>query len=214
MSGTFCLLTASLLAAGAGPGPANVSDSPPAPLVQDAVPPATADTPPPPVRLRDRIRNFFTLHQNNNQTPAPASPAVVDQNQMNWPPRSSSWGQNQQPVPASTVTALRPNLTAQPGRFTDSPDLDKCGHEQDYSWITGRLARDGNRWVIRYAGANVIDRFGGRLPLTGNLDPAKLRDGALVCVLGQVRNSNRGSGAAAPIYLVRQLNFIEPPTRR
>jgi hypothetical protein len=211
MTYTVCLLTASILTA--GPGPADLNSPPPAPMVQETAP--SADTPAPPLRLRDRIRNFFTLHHNDQKDPAPASPAVVDQNQLTWPPRSSTWGRSQQPMPANTVTALRPNLTAsQQAAFAEAPELDKCGHEQDYSWITGRLARDGNRWIIRYAGPNVIDRFGGRLPLVGNLDPSKLREGALVCVLGQVVVSGHGPGAASAVYRVQQLNFIEMPAQR
>ncbi len=44
----------------------------------------------------------------------------------------------------------------------------KFGHELDYSWITGQLFyihADGGLWVLRYAGVDSEDRFGGSVVL-------------------------------------------------
>jgi hypothetical protein len=214
VSYTLCLVTASFFAGAQAAGTTDASapapNPVPAPLVQQVTPTAQPDaTPPAPLRLRDKIRNLFTLH-NEPKDPTPSSPTVVNQAPPSWLQRPPA-GTNNPPQATTTVTALRPNLTPVPA---GPNDLDKAGHEQDYSWITGRLTRDGGHWVIRYAGPNEVDRFGGRLPLAGNFDASGLREGALVCAIGQVVAGGRAAhGPSGPVYQVRQINPIEPARR-
>lgn len=213
MSPTVCLFALTILTAADPPEPPLASPpvgAPPASVTAPRVtpaplpyPPAPTEEPAPPLRLRDRIRNWFNRRREEPKEAAGA-PVVLDQSGNAFPPGSST------APPRPLAPTLRPmdRLTPRPAVAGEFGDLDKCGHEQDYSWITGRLARDGNRWIIRYAGPNEIDRFGGRLPLAGNLDPSKLQEGALVCVLGQVVG-----GRGSPVYQVQQINLIEPARR-
>jgi hypothetical protein len=202
-------MTATLLTAVPGQTPTNVSSQPLAPVVQNATAPGTTETPPTQrLTLRDRIRNFFHGNQPDKTETTATPPVTVRQAPpvINAPAGSRSLQQDPiQPRTMGTVTVLRPSLSG------EANDLDKAGHEKDYSWITGRLARDNGRWVIRYAGPNEVDRFGGRLVLTGNADLSKVQHGDLVCVLGQVVNIGRPivSGTAGAAYQVREINVIE-----
>jgi hypothetical protein len=190
----------------------DAATGPQTPLVRQAVVPTPVDnTPEKPLTLRERIRNFFRGNKSDS-APATASPyGTIKQGPIvtTAPGGPSSFGQDlarPRPLPTSTVTALRPSLTAEP------TDLDKAGHEKDYSWITGRLDRDGGHWVIRYAGPNEVDRFGGRLVLAGNVGMSTVHEGDLVCVVGQVVTSNRAfiGSPGSVVYQVRDINLVEP----
>jgi hypothetical protein len=212
VSYTLCLLTASFLAGGPDAAPPTTTNATPAPAVQPAVPGSPVETPPRPLTLRDRLRKLFGAKQDST-TPT-ASPAPIRQTVIttNPPPVRSTWQDAPAPLPRKTepavvnsTTVLGPNLAA-----ATPHDLDKAGHEKDYSWITGRLARDNGRWIIRYAGPNEVDRFGGRLVLTGKADMSRVHEGDLVCVVGHVVNSGVAlRGGPAVVYQVGEINLVE-----
>lgn len=74
----------------------------------------------------------------------------------------------------------------------------RVGHEGDYSWITGQLQNVGGRWVIHYAGPNVVDRFGGVMPVVAvnTIDMRAFQNGDLVTVHGGVMVQNGQQGIA------------------
>jgi hypothetical protein len=201
-------LTATFLTGVPGQAPADATTPTPNPALQQALSsPASDAQPAQPVRLIDRIRNFFRGNQPDQATAAMAPTVTSGPASFGTAPTGPySWQQGRmQPSPTQTVTTMRPSFAP------ERTDLDKAGHEKDYSWITGRLARDGGRWIIRYAGPNEVDRFGGRLLLFGNVDMSKMHEGDLVCVLGQPMNSGRVTpgAASAVVYQVREINLIE-----
>lgn len=77
-------------------------------------------------------------------------------------------------------------------------NLTRVGHEGDYSWITGQLQNVGGRWVIHYAGPNVVDRFGGIMPVVAvnTIDMRTFQNGDLVTVHGGVMVQNGQQGIA------------------
>jgi hypothetical protein len=93
-----------------------------------------------------------------------------------------------------------------PSYELSAKDAERVGHEKDYSWISGRVARQGGQWVIRYAAPNEIDRYGGSLVLSA--DASKLHEGDLVTVVGQVAGG-RGIAGTGTVYQAREVNVIE-----
>ena len=92
-------------------------------------------------------------------------------------------------------------------------DLDRIGHEQDYTWVTGRLVRtaSGGQCEIRYAGPGEVDRFGGRLVLAPTAELAKFHVGDLVCIHGTVVGLRAaGTSGASGLYQATSIDLIEP----
>lgn len=84
--------------------------------------------------------------------------------------------------------------------------VDKVGHEEDYSWITGQLGQEGNRWVIYFATAETVDRYNGKLVLAGSADMNSFKIGDLVSIQGGVIQRGGSQGNA---YLIQSINLIE-----
>ncbi len=189
MRRSLALLTSAVLAG----TPAFAADYPtaqtnPQPQVIQVSP---ADAPPPsPTSFRERLRNFFRPHRNATPSQSVTSdrltPMPVDKNMM----------------------------TVSPQGLTTSKDLEGVGHEKDYSWITGRLARvpgDSSHLMIRYANPNEMDTYGGTMILAG-ADLTKYHEGDLVCVYGKVTNAHRlGKNGPGATYQTSQIYLI-PPT--
>lgn len=69
--------------------------------------------------------------------------------------------------------------------------VNKVGHEDDYSWITGQLEIvSNNRYVIHFAPPEVVDRYQGSLPLSANIDTNRFRNGDLISVRGNLLPQN------------------------
>jgi hypothetical protein len=184
----LCLVTATWMAGAQVGGPVyGGSQSPGVPLQQ--LMPTTPEPAPAPAAhpIRDWFRSHFGSH---SETPTGSSEVLIRQTPGTMPPGPM--------IPTTTVTTLRPNYELA------SKDQDRVGHEKDYSWITGRVARQGSQWVIRYAAPNEIDRYAGSLVL--NADVSKLHEGDLVCVVGQVVG---GQGSRGAVYQAREVNVIE-----
>src|SRR5205085_619114 len=142
MDSTLLMLTATWIVGAPLDAPA---DKAPPPVVQPAVSaPAGAATTPSKPTLGQRLRNFF-LPPWPETAARPQAPLLE--------PREVHTA----PVAARTTTA--PTLTTvkvlRPGMELAEKELQKVGHEQDYSWITGKLFRapgGGDHWVLRYGG--------------------------------------------------------------
>ncbi len=98
--------------------------------------------------------------------------------------------------PAATISKIDPKLA------------DKMGHEDDYSWITGQLEAVNGAFILHYAPADVVDRFGGRMVLNGNVDMSNFKNGDLVTVHGNVLEGRNMS-----IYRIESIDAVEPAAR-
>jgi hypothetical protein len=91
--------------------------------------------------------------------------------------------------------------------------LEKIGHEQDYSWITGHLFyvhTDGGKWVLRYTAVDEIDRYGGSVVLTPTVEMKNYREGDLVNVFGEVLNNGQSARPlGGALYRVNSIQLIE-----
>jgi hypothetical protein len=92
--------------------------------------------------------------------------------------------------------------------------IDKIGHEDDYSWVTGQLyqARISGTlvWVVRYATIDTEDRFGGSVVLAPAVNMKNFREGDLVSVKGEIINEGRANKyLGGPLYRVLSIDMIE-----
>lgn len=109
--------------------------------------------------------------------------------------------------PLTQTTNFRPQQTPRTeiraGKINEK-FVNKIGHEDDYSWITGQLDQENGKWIIRYATPETVDRFKGQIVLAPGANVSQLRPGDLVSATGQVI----GQGSAV-IYRVATINLIE-----
>ncbi len=84
--------------------------------------------------------------------------------------------------------------------------VNKIGHEDDYTWVTGQLFQEGGYWIVRYATPETVDRFQGALILAGEKALDQFRAGDLVSVRGTVVQNPRGGLA---LYRVTTVDLIE-----
>jgi hypothetical protein len=144
----------------------------------------TEETPPPQPRLLDRIRNFFTWHRDEPAKVQPENHGQV------------------------TVTTKRPAIEM------SAKELEKVGHDKDYAWITGKLARvAGGRWVVHYAGPYEVDRYEGCVMLAPRADLTNFHEGDLVCVVGKVLPTRAPQPQAGAVYEASEVNLIERAKR-
>lgn len=124
------------------------------------------------------------------------------------------------PVPTTPTTAEPPAMNGLQPVSSEKLDLkvrkefqNKIGAAEDYSWITGQLFyihADGGRWVLRYAGVDQEDKYGGSVVLQSAADMRNFREGDLVSVNGEVLTDNRASKhLGGPLYRVTSINMIE-----
>ncbi len=88
------------------------------------------------------------------------------------------------------------------------PTMPSCGAAADHQWLVGQLIYDAqrDRWLVRYAGPESKDPFGGELELlrTGPMDG--FRSGQLVRVEGELVDP--APFQIVPAYCVRSLNRV------
>jgi hypothetical protein len=199
MAYSFCLLTATWLA-GAPQAPAPPAHGQPrAVLAQPVtvapaprltpVPAAVPEEPARSWRFGDRIRSLFSRR-------TPEAPPRVD-------PQVIQTGRTQQ------VTAAQPA----PGNEQfplSAKELEMVGHEKDHSWLTGKLFRAGNRWVLRYGAPYEVDRYGGAVVLSQHPDLANLKAGDLICVHGRPADGGNAR-AGSTVYQVESVGVIGRP---
>jgi hypothetical protein len=78
----------------------------------------------------------------------------------------------------------------------------------DYSWLEGRLSRQGGRsggWYIRYATAGEGDRYGGQLRIVNNQRLGVAREGDVVRLAGRVVPQGRSDVA----YEVASITILD-----
>jgi hypothetical protein len=206
---SLCLLTAGWLAGGAAAAPQEKDAPRITPIAQTLQSPPQETPPPPPGKLGDRIRSLFSPRpaearnavQPAAATSAPQTPAA---------PRPVVVSQDATATAATPSPAPRLISSATQGNGLSAKDLEKVGHENDYSWITGKLSRVGGGWQIRYAGPYEVDRFGGILTLAPHAELASYHEGDLVCVHGRVNESGRAlRSASGPVYQLQTITLIE-----
>ncbi len=222
MSYSLCLLTASCLA-GAPPAPLPGVQPPVRVLTTHTVPAVPAPEAPPTRswRLGDRLRGLFSRRGADEpvaETIRPvAAPAVAPQ---------ASGAYYRQPMPMTPAGVI---LSPQSGRPAPLPhmakaspldqfpvsdkELQKIGHEKDYSWITGKLFRapgGGDRWVLRYGAPYEVERLGGLVLLLPHAELSKCQHGDLICVHGRLMEGGQvGRSGASASYQIQSISLIE-----
>ncbi|HEV3257639.1 MAG TPA: hypothetical protein VG013_12205 [Gemmataceae bacterium] len=197
----WSVLTAAWLAGAAVVAPSGANNQTPLPAAQQQViaPEPTDTQPAGPTSLRERLRHLFAprhAEEGANQAPPPG---------VQVPP-------SPQAIPNGPASQLGPITPQRPDVQLSKKDLDRIGHEQDYSWVTGRLVRvaSGGRWEIRYAGPGEVDRYGGSLVLAPSGELTKFHDGDLVCLHGKVVGHGPALRAAAgSVYQAASIDLIE-----
>jgi hypothetical protein len=164
--------------------------------------------------LINRIRDMFGRGNSGGNVSSPSAnancnchgyqsqPGMVGQAPMMLPQNASmpvsqpAAAQTREPDLAArpvTTAQFRPAPTAARVSKINPKFVNKTGHEEDYSWITGQIDREGNRWILRYATPETVDRFGGEIVLAPGLDMNNIHSGDLVSVSGQVMNAGSNS---------------------
>jgi len=122
-------------------------------------------------------------------------------------------------TPAPTTSQVRPASTGRGGNsgpLVQAPAaraeskinprfINSIGHAEDYTWITGQLDREGNRWVIRYATPDTVDRYHGQVVVAPGVDLSHLNAGELVSANGQITGQNGG----AALFRATSVNKIK-----
>ena len=196
MSYSVCLLAAACVSAAPPDAPA------PMPVGTQTIQVVPADSPPASSspKLFGRIRGLFTGRRTEPR----------DGN-VNTGTTVSTTGTTSK-AQLGTPTA-RPGEATRPGQGLSEKDLEKAGHEKDYTWITGRVFRvDGGRWVLRYAGPHEVDRYEGSVLLSPKPGMPALLEGDLICVHGKVTGSAPRALAGAA-YDASEINVIEHAKR-
>ncbi len=163
------------------------------PGVTQTIPITTPDTPPPSSpRLFGRIRGLFTGRRSEpRETKVITTSAKTDLGK---------------PVSGTVVSHPTNAPTVPAENALSEKDLEKAGHEKDYSWITGRVFRaSGGQWVLRYAGPHEVDTYGGSVLLTPKPGMPTLLEGDLICVHGKVS----GRSGRGVIYDATEINVVE-----
>lgn len=156
--------------------------------------------------LSERIRSWFTpASRSASRAPMPSY--------RSQPISPASYGETARPQHLLPMSKMQPMPQSLPMSRTagklSAAELQKIGHDPEYTWITGKIMRSGNRWVIVYAGPDEIDRFGGELPLVVQSPVTGIQEGDLVCAHGLVVSQN-GRGA---YYHAREVNLVERAKR-
>lgn len=164
--------------------------------------------------LWGRIRNIFQRQPQGNQ-----QQYYGNQNNQQMPP-------NMRMVDPRTITSAEPPLADpipqtpakgpamgnlqpaanRPVSPISAKFVNKIGHEEDYSWVTGQLFQENGRWVIRYATPETVDRYNGVLMLATEGALTKVQPGDLVSARGTVVPNAR---AGMAIYRATSVDVIE-----
>jgi hypothetical protein len=238
MQFTLLVLTASWISAAPGDAPPATTTTPPTPAALASADPNLEKVAPP--TFGQRIRNFFfpsraettqrpeipvleprevhTAGQTpanvyapghvSNSSPVSAAASITPTVKASATVQAPSVpAAPAQPVVTTTVKAMPPSFAL------SEKELKQVGHEQDYSWITGKLSHQpgqNGRWVLHYAGPYEEDRYGGTMVLHATGALANVHDGDLVCVHGRVLANSTGARASSgAIYEVQSANVIE-----
>jgi hypothetical protein len=107
------------------------------------------------------------------------------------------------PVSMTTPATTVARVPSGPSKI--SPDLlNKVGHADDFTWITGQIRIENGVHVLHYATPETVDRFGGHVVLTSDKDLRSVPEGAYVCVRGNVAQT----AGSQTIYRVQALDIL------
>lgn len=167
--------------------------------------------------LFGRIRNFFQrqpqANQQQNNGQHQGNPYMNPNMRMNQQQRMPS---GEPPLAEVSADAQGQQVRIQaanaskagpaPANPVNPKLVNKIGHEDDYSWVTGQLFQENGQWLVRYATPDTVDRFNGAflLGLQGTMQG--VRPGDLVSVRGTVVPNPRGGVA---VYRVTSVDLIE-----
>jgi hypothetical protein len=120
-----------------------------------------------------------------------------------------------QPTPASTwatapVRLVSPQLVAAVPRPLELPRRFESGYAADYGWLVGHLQfdRTHDRWTVRYAERDSVDRYGGEIELVHTGPMAGFHPGQRVRVEGDLVDP--APMEIRPAYRVRSLQVVQP----
>src|SRR5262245_36627083 len=163
--------------------------------------------------------------QQQNQTVPNAEPPLADQGplqqtsfpQITYPQTSSSSSYSQVPLLSRTRVVGSEEVSEEgdkPAQVLNSKYVEKVGHEEDYSWVTGQLyyvhASSSGYWVVRYATVDTEDKFGGAVVLAPAVNMKNYREGDLVSVKGEVINNGRANKhLGGPLYRATSIDMID-----
>jgi len=193
---------AALATAAPGDAPECAGCAATAPAEQQAVKPSPAAAQPAPrVGLLDRLAGVF------HRRPGGCKPCAAARATSSAEPPASIRTVSGTDSGGGVVTALAVVPAV-------SKNLqDNVGHADDFVWITGELAyvhAGGGLWVLRYAGIDEEDRYGGSVILSTAVSMKNFRDGDLVSVTGEILEEGRGSKyVGGPLYRATSVNMVQ-----
>ena len=95
------------------------------------------------------------------------------------------------------------------------PEILTPGAQDNYCKIVGSLTRvhiHNGCWVVRYAGLDKEDRYGGSVVLESSASLTGFAEGDFVCVQGEVLNGGRAERPlGAPLYRVQSIQRVGGP---
>lgn len=157
--------------------------------------------------LRNRIHNRLHPEEMNEM---PAGQVIYQPGVVPMRPQPQAAPTTAEPP---TANGLRPVSNESLDLTVRKEFVNKIGAAEDYSWITGQLFyihADGGRWVLRYAGVDQEDKYGGSVVLKPATDMKNFREGDLVSVNGEVLTDARASKhLGGPLYRVNTITMIE-----
>ena len=158
--------------------------------------------------LRNRIHS--RLHPDEDMNAMPANQVIYQPSAMPAAMPQRLAPTSAEPPAASPVQPISAEKLDLPIR---KQFVNKIGAAEDYSWITGQLFyvhADGGRWVLRYAGVDQEDKYGGSVVLKPAAEMRNFREGDLVSVNGEILGDTRASKhLGGPLYRVTSISMIE-----
>jgi hypothetical protein len=157
------------------------------------------------IGLFGRLANRLKLHRSTAPIVAPPAPYT--------PLVPIPTYQSAQPVDAIASSDGVEQVGFEQPQVVKKELVDKIGHADDYSWVTGQLFyvhAGGGMWVLRYAGVDEEDNYGGSVVLTSAVNMRNFREGDLVSVTGEVLKDGRASKhLGGPLYRATSVNMVE-----
>lgn len=155
--------------------------------------------------LRNRIHNRF--HPDEDTSGMPAGQIMYRPSPMPAPMPQPTTAEPPSAMGLQPVSAEKLDLKVR------KEFQNKIGAAEDYSWITGQLFyihADGGRWVLRYAGVDQEDKYGGSVVLKPAAEMKNFREGDLVSVNGEVLTDGRASKyLGGPLYRVTSISMMD-----
>jgi hypothetical protein len=122
------------------------------------------------------------------------------------------------PSVSTAAPALAEGATGQENTTIKPEYQQRVAIAEDASWVIGQLFylhADGGTWMVRYAGLDREDRYGGGFALAAGQDMTSFKEGDLVYIHGEIIKDSRASKyVAAPLYRPFAIQLSERSTER